>query len=145
MEDAAEGHPHEHRISFLARCETMKTNLLLCPVDDLDAALGFYRDTLGLAVRFRDGGRYCALDAGGYTLGLAAREERVVEQAAPVFRVANIDEALARMVQAGATLLRPLEQGPHEARAVLRAPGGGTVVVSQTREGIKKGHPCEVA
>jgi predicted enzyme related to lactoylglutathione lyase len=108
----------------------MKSSLLLCPVNDLDAAARFYREVLGLPVKFRDGERYCAIDAGGYTLGLAAREERVVEEAAPVFRVEDIADSLDTLVAAGAEVLRPIERGPHEARAVLRAPGGGTLVLS---------------
>jgi predicted enzyme related to lactoylglutathione lyase len=108
----------------------MKANLLLCPVNDLEAAVSFYRDTLGLTVKFRDGGRYCAIDAGGFTLGLAAQEERIVEEAAAAFRVEDIEQSLARLAAAGAEVLRPVERGPHESRAVLRAPGGGTLVIS---------------
>ena len=107
----------------------MKTNLLLCPVSDLDAALTFYRDILGLTVKFRDGDRYCAIDAGGCTLGLTAQEERVAAEAAPAFRVDDIEQSLATLLAAGASLARPVEQGPHETRAVLRVPGGTTVVL----------------
>lgn len=108
----------------------MKATLLLCPVDDLDAAVAFYRDALGLPVKFRDGDRYCAIDAGGLTLGLAAQEERIVTETAPVFRVDDIEHSLAAMVAAGAAIVQPLQRGPHEARVVLRAPGGGTLVLS---------------
>ena len=108
----------------------MKTKLMLCPVQDLDAAVAFYRDVLGLPVKFRNGARYCALDAGGYTLGLAAREERIVEAAAPAFHVEDIEATLAMMFKSGASVVRPLERGPHELRAVLRVPGGNTVVIS---------------
>ncbi|HZR35593.1 MAG TPA: VOC family protein [Nevskia sp.] len=108
----------------------MKTKLMLCPVEDLDAAVAFYHDVLGLPVKFRDGGRYCALDAGGYTLGLAAREERIVDNAAPAFHVEDLDAAVAAMLASGASMVRPPERGPHELRAVLRVPGGNTVVLS---------------
>lgn len=108
----------------------MKASLLLCPVHDLDAAVAFYRDVLGLPVKFRDGDRYCAIDAGGFTLGLAAGAERVADEAAAVFRVEDIAESLNVLVAAGAQVLRPVERGPHEARAVLRAPGGGALVLS---------------
>ena len=108
----------------------MKANLLLCPVDDLDAAVAFYHDTLGLPVKFRDGDRYCAIDAGGFTLGLAAREERIVNEAAPTFRVDDLDQSLSAMIAAGASVVRPPQRGPHEARAVLLAPGGTTLVIS---------------
>jgi len=108
----------------------MKATLMLCPVSGLDEAVSFYRDALGLAVKFRDGERYCAIDAGGYTLGLVAEEERIVDTAAPVFRVDDIERAVSDLLEAGAQLLRAVERGPHERRAVLRAPGGGAVVLT---------------
>ncbi|MDE0856409.1 MAG: VOC family protein [Nevskia sp.] len=107
----------------------MKTSLLLCPVDDLDAAVSFYRDALGLTVKFRDGDRYCAIDAGGCTLGLTARDERVAAETAPAFRVDDIEQGVRTMLAAGARLARPPQQGPHETRAVLTVPGGTTVVL----------------
>jgi len=110
--------------------QAVKTKLMLCPVVDLDSAVAFYRDVLGLPVKFRDGDRYCALDAGGYTLGLIAGEERIVDQAAPVFQVDALESAMEMMLRSGATTLSPAERGPHEVRAVLRAPGGGAVVLS---------------
>src|SRR6266436_1311745 len=39
------------------------TTLFRSPVADLDQAIRFYRDGLGLAVRFQDGDRFAALDA----------------------------------------------------------------------------------
>jgi predicted enzyme related to lactoylglutathione lyase len=108
----------------------MKSGLLLCPVEDLDSAVTFYRDTLKLPLKFRDGERYCAFDAGGYTLGLAAAGECVAECAAPVFRAEEIQAAVAAMLQAGASLVQPPQRGPHEWRAVLHAPGGGLLVVT---------------
>jgi predicted enzyme related to lactoylglutathione lyase len=109
---------------------TMKSGLLLCPVEDLDSAATFYRDTLGLPLRFRDGARYCAFDAGGYTLGLAAAGERVADCAAPVFRAEELAGAVASMLRAGASLVQAPQRGPHEWRAVLRAPGGGLLVLA---------------
>jgi predicted enzyme related to lactoylglutathione lyase len=108
----------------------MKSGLLLCPVEDLDSAVTFYRDILGLPLKFRDGARYCAFDAGGYTLGLAAAAERVADCAAPVFRAEEIESAVQALLAAGASLVQAPQRGPHEWRAVLRAPGGGQLVLS---------------
>ncbi len=111
----------------------MKAHTLLYPVERLDPAIGFFRDALGLPLKFRDGDRYAALDAGGLTLGLAAGEERIVDEPALAFRVDDLDAALARLLEQGADILRPPEDGPHERRAVLRAPGGHPLIVSTKR------------
>ena len=107
--------------------------MLMQPVDDLDAALRFYRDGLGLSVKFRDGERFAALDAGGFTLALAAAGERVVDTPALAWRVDDIDAALARLVAAGARIVSPSEKGPHEWRAVLRDVAGHPLVLTAKR------------
>lgn len=103
---------------------------MLSAVDDLDAAVAFYRDGLGALVKFRDGDRYCALDLGGVTLGLLAGSERMVSETALSLRVADVDAALDRLKGRNAQMVRAVESGPHERRAVLRAPGGALVVLS---------------
>jgi len=111
----------------------MKIHTLLYPVDRLEPAIAFFRDTLGLPLKFRDGERYAALDAGSLTLGLAAGEERIVDRPALALRVDDLEDALAGLLAAGASLLRPAEEGPHETRAVLQAPGGHPLVLSAKR------------
>lgn len=111
----------------------MKAHTLLYPVDALDPAIRFFRDALGLPLRFRDGERYAALDTGGLVLGLAAGTERIVAEPTLAFRVDELEPAIARLVASGATLLRPAEQGPHELRAVLHAPGGCSLIISAKR------------
>ncbi|MFS8977924.1 VOC family protein [Cupriavidus necator] len=111
----------------------MKTSLLLYPVENIDTALPFFTEGLGLPVKFRDGSRYCALDAGALTLALVAGAERLVAQPALAFRVEaeeDIGAAIARLVEAGATVTQPAAQGPHETRAVLATPEGFALVVS---------------
>ncbi|SPA34319.1 putative Glyoxalase/ dioxygenase [Cupriavidus taiwanensis] len=111
----------------------MQARLLLYPVADIDAALPLFTQALGLPVKFRDGDRYCALDAGALTLALVAGEERLVDQPALAFKVDEGDDiaaAMARLVQAGAAVAQTATQGPHETRAVLRAPEGFALVLS---------------
>lgn len=110
----------------------MQAKLLLYPVDAIDTALPFFTEGLGLPLRFRDGDRYCALDAGALTLALVAGEERLVDQPALAFRIdegEDIAAAVARLVAAGATVTQPAAQGPHETRAVLRTPEGFALVL----------------
>lgn len=88
----------------------MQSNLLLYPVDDIDAALPFFEQGLGLAVKFRDGGRYCALDAGPITIALVAGEERLVSQPALAFRLEageDIAAAIAHLLARGARIAQP--------------------------------------
>jgi len=108
----------------------MALHSLFYPVQSLDTELKFLEEGLGLKTRFRDGQRYAALDAGGLTIGIAAGDERICTQAATVFRVTDIQQSLALLMAAGATLLRPLERGPHEWRAVVSSPAGHHLILS---------------
>lgn len=111
----------------------MQARLLLYPVADIDTALPFFTEGFGLRVKFRDGDRYCALDAGALTLALVAGEEKIVDQLALAFKLEEgeeIDAAIARLVDAGAGVTLPAAQGPHETRAVLQTPQGFSIVVS---------------
>jgi predicted enzyme related to lactoylglutathione lyase len=113
--------------------DTMQARLLLYPVTEIDTALPFFTQALGLPVKFRDGDRYCALDAGALTLALVAGAERLVDQPALAFRVdegEDIAAAIARLADAGAAVAQPAAQGPHETRAVLRTPEGFALVLS---------------
>jgi predicted enzyme related to lactoylglutathione lyase len=108
----------------------VKATMLLYPVDEIDEGLEFFHKRMGLPIKFRDGQRFCALDAGSLTLGLVAHEERIVEQPALVFRVEDIAGCVDRLVAAGATVLQPIIKGPHEMRAVLRDRKGFPLVVT---------------
>jgi predicted enzyme related to lactoylglutathione lyase len=104
---------------------------ILVPVDNMESSVTFLRDTMGLTLKFQDGSRYAAFAFGSLTLALVAEGERIVDQAALAFRVGDIAGAVSAAEAAGAKVLRPVEQGPHEKRAVVREAGGATVVFSQ--------------
>ncbi|GGK83723.1 hypothetical protein Sme01_17810 [Sphaerisporangium melleum] len=107
-----------------------KLGNVLIPVDDLDKALAFYVEALGLTVKFRDGDRFAALDAGGVTIALAAPAEQVAGTAtAPSYKVGDLSGTVDALVAAGAELLAGPEAGPHETRAVLRDPSGNVLVL----------------
>lgn len=99
-------------------------------VEDLDAAATFYADVLGLPVKFRDGDRWMAFDAGGTTLALAGPpEDPVAAPGAMVgLEVTDLDEwlagAQARGLQAG-----PVQTGPHERSVLVRDPAGDVLTV----------------
>ena len=87
-------------------------------------------DALGLKLKFRDGDCYAAVEGDGLRLGLVAGSERIVEQPAPVFRVAAMAPELRRLLDAGARIVRPLERGPHEQRVVLQSADGITLMLT---------------
>ncbi|WP_049577694.1 VOC family protein [Nonomuraea sp. SBT364] len=103
----------------------MRLGNVLIPVTDLDQAIAFY----GLPVKFRDGDRFAALDAGGVTIALAGPAEHVTASAAPSYRVDDVAPVVADLAARGAEVVRAPEAGPHETRAVLRDPSGNVFVL----------------
>lgn len=102
---------------------------VLVPVDDLDASLKFYT-SMGLGLKFRDGDRYAALDGGTITIALVSNREDVTGgRVALAISVDDIDSNVRRAVEHGASLVTPVDQGPHESRAVLGDPSGQTFVL----------------
>ncbi|MEU8266893.1 VOC family protein [Sphaerisporangium sp. NPDC049002] len=107
-----------------------KLGNVLIPVSDLDKAVTFYTEALGLTLKFRDGDRFAALDAGGVTIALAAPAEQVAGSAtAPSYKVGDVAEAVRDLTASGAELVSGPEAGPHEIRAVLRDPSGNVLVL----------------
>jgi catechol 2,3-dioxygenase-like lactoylglutathione lyase family enzyme len=105
---------------------------LLWPVADLDAALAFYVDGLGMTLNFRDGDRFAAVRTGGLTLALVAGAEDVTDGVpAPAYEVTELTPAVVAAEAAGAEILVRRQEGPHELRAVLRDPSGHFVVLYQ--------------
>lgn len=107
---------------------------LLWPVTDLDAALSFYVDGLGMPLKFRDGDRFAAVAAADdVTLALVAGTEAVTGSIpAPAYRVGDLAAAVRRAQDAGAIVVMPGEEGAHEKRAVLRDPAGHLLVLYQS-------------
>jgi hypothetical protein len=102
---------------------------VLSAVTDLDAATSFFSDRLGAVAKFRDADRYCALDIGGINVGLLAGAERIVDQTALAVQM-SLQEIRHLLEASGVHPVRPLEVGPHEYRAVVRAPGGSLLVLN---------------
>ena len=106
-----------------------KVGMVIHPVADLDVAEAFYRDGLGLDPMFRDGDRFAAFKAGDVTIALAAGAEILSDRATVSYKVDDLENAVADLETAGATLDRGIEDGPHERRAVLRDPAGNPFVL----------------
>jgi hypothetical protein len=104
---------------------------LLIPVAALDSAVRFFVEGLGAELKFRDGDRYCALRLHDLEIALVGGSERIVDSSALALRSDSLTSDLETLVQAGSTIIRPVETGPHEKRAVLDSPSGMNLVVSQ--------------
>ena len=97
-------------------------------VRDMDGAVAFYRDVLGLGLKLRDGERWAAFDVGGGTLALEGGADGGPGGATVSLRVNGLDEVVAGLRGRGADV-GEVETGPHERRAVLHDPAGNTLVV----------------
>lgn len=107
----------------------MRVGHVLLPVSDLDRALAFYHDVLGLKVRFRDGDRYAALDGDGTTIALAAPgEQPVTGHPALGLKVPDVGRT-AEAFRASGAAVGDVTTGGHEQRAVLRDPDGNVLVL----------------
>ncbi|MCH2170820.1 VOC family protein [Myxococcota bacterium] len=110
-----------------------KVGMIIHPVEDLDEAVSFYTDGLGMPLKFRDADRFAALDAGSVTIALATSGEAVTDEPTVSYKVANVEAAIESLVASGAKIQSPPEVGPHEVRAVLRDPAGNPLVVYESR------------
>ena len=103
---------------------------LVVGVDDMDAACAFSEQTLGLRLKFRDGGRWAAFDAGGFTIALAGADQKPMDsQVALNIKVTDVAAALQRAAAGGATVVRAATAGPHETSGAFRDPAGLLVYV----------------
>lgn len=115
-------------------------------VDDFEAAVAFYRDGLGLdpGELWTDGGRGQMFSAGRGTLELFDRDyaagvdqlevgRRVSGQARFAFEVPDVDAALEKALEYGATLVAPPKLMPwNDRNARVESPEGLQVTLYQS-------------
>ncbi|WP_327002629.1 VOC family protein [Dactylosporangium sp. NBC_01737] len=102
---------------------------VLYPTGDLSSSVAFYRDGLGLPLKFADGDRFAALDGGGVTFALAGGDEALGTTPMASFKVTDVPSSVARLTALGASLVSGPSRGPHEVRAVLHDPAGNPFVL----------------
>lgn len=108
-----------------------KLGMIVIPVTDLNNALAFYRDTLGLEVKFRDGDRFCSLKADGLTIALTAQDEKITQATALAFQVEDIHQAVDQLMTEGASAGQGIELGDNEKRCVLTDTEGNEFIIYQ--------------
>lgn len=97
-------------------------------VEDVERSLMYYRDMLGLELKFRDGESWVAFDVSGTTIALAPKEGDAHGGATVSFRVADVEEwsqaAAARGCEVG-----EIEAGRHEKLVRLHDPDGNPIII----------------
>jgi catechol 2,3-dioxygenase-like lactoylglutathione lyase family enzyme len=97
-------------------------------VPDIDVAVHFYTQVLGLALKFRDGDRWAAFDVGGATLALEGGGPGGPGGATVSLRVDGLDAVVADLRAKGATV-SGVHTGPHEGRAEVVDPAGNQLIL----------------
>jgi predicted enzyme related to lactoylglutathione lyase len=92
----------------------VKIKNVFYPVRNMDRAVRFYSEALGLKAKFRDGEKWTQFHAGDGYLSLASLDEAgVAEGAVAILEVENADAVAEIVTRAGATLLSRRDMGSH--------------------------------
>ena len=104
---------------------------------DMDRAIAFYRDTLGLDLTFQDGDNWAQLKAGGANFALSSVDEAPDEAvgATVVFEVTNAASAGAAIAAAGGKVLGERDMSDHGKTLTFRDPDGNLVQLFQRASG----------
>ena len=107
---------------------TVKPNYLELRAPDLAAAQTFYERAFGFAFTSY-GENYSAVEGGAVTIGLLRAP---VAPPLPLFESQQLDDDLARVLAAGAVLVKPIESYPGGRRFHVKDPAGNEIAVYQS-------------
>ena len=94
--------------------------MVVLSTDNLDESIKFYTETLGMALKFRDGSHYAALDGGSITLALAtAIDHPIPGQVVVGIKTADVDAAAEAIDANGGGIVKGPYNDAHERRAVV--------------------------
>ena len=97
-----------------------EVRMIILSTDDLDESIRFYSETLGMALKFRDGAHFAALDGGAVTLALAtAVDHPIPGQVVVGIKTADVDAAAKAIEASGGGIVRGPYDDAHERRAVV--------------------------
>lgn len=104
----------------VTQVSTHEVKMILLSTDDLDESIGFYADTLGMTLKFRDGAHFAALDGGPVTLALATSVDHPIPgQVVVGIKTADVDAAAKAVEASGGGIVRGPYDDAHERRAVV--------------------------
>jgi len=94
--------------------------MVVLSTDDLEESIKFYTQTLGFALKFRDGAHYAALDGGSVTLALAtAVDHPIPGQIVVGIKTDDVDAAAKAIEANGGGIVKGPYDDAHERRAVV--------------------------
>lgn len=97
-----------------------EVKMVILSTDDLDESIRFYGETLGMALKFRDGAHFAALDGGPITLALATEIDHPIPgQVVIGIKTADVDAAASAIEASGGAIVRGPYDDAHERRAVV--------------------------
>lgn len=98
----------------------LDARMIFLSTDDLDESIRFYTETLGMALKFRDGTHFAALDGGSVTIALAtAVDHPLPGQVVVGIRTDDVDTAAKAVEAAGGAIVKGPYDDAHERRAVV--------------------------
>ncbi len=94
--------------------------MIILSTDDLDESIRFYSETLGMALKFRDGAHFAALDGGSVTVALAtAVDHPMPGQVVIGVKTADVDAAAKAVEASGGGIVKGPYDDARERRAVV--------------------------
>lgn len=110
----------------------LDVRMVMLSTDDLDESIRFYTETLGMALKFRDGAHFAAIDGGSVTLALATAVDHAMPGKVVVGIKTDDVDAAAKAVEAnGGAIVKGPYDDAHERRAVVYdGQGNGLVFYS---------------
>jgi lactoylglutathione lyase len=109
-----------------------QVKMVVLSTDDLDESIRFYGETLGMALKFRDGAHFAALDGGPVTLALAtAVDHPIPGQVVVGIKTDDVDGAAKAVEDSGGGIVKGPYDDAHERRAVVYDSKGNGIVFYQ--------------
>ena len=103
--------------------------MVVLSTDDLDESIRFYNQILGMALKFRDGSHFAALDGGSVTLALAtAVDHPMPGQIVVGIKTVDVDAAAQAVEAHGGAIVKGPYNDAHERRAIVYDHKGNALV-----------------
>lgn len=97
-----------------------EVKMIILSTDNLDESIKFYTENLGMALKFRDGAHFAALDGGAVTLALATDVDHPIPgQVVVGIKTADVDAAAKEIEANGGGIVKGPYDDAHERRAVV--------------------------